>query len=478
MIKKHENNEKRNPMEFFIQEVLIAKQMLEEKKIEMNEVKGYKRIELLKSFISKINQKYRYRLDNSYVFVGSLLIQGDDLTIVSISNNNTGIRLSNEDFVLPLYLKLETLFDEEIATLTIERMINDTISLFSELGDKIIEHYFHTFSLFDFDLNFINVLFNKINTNYLIDYFVKDSCQLRSEKVIMLDSKRDFPTSGIAYNLTNKQSKKLINSITSYLYRQVDIKDLLSKIIQKIKNNTNTSNRSFFIETGIGDNFEDSIQKRTITLFKKLSFDEQVLFISSLEQEFYSFEDPQVLSFLLSDLFCVLQNNKRFKKRKEALLTDDAFINSLVTCSAFILISKKDDIIHTFTFEGIEKQLFHFLFIGNKEKVQFLLFDKLKSMLSKGFTYLRLDNFLLLQLLLSDKIVIGFEDNFINFLKSNLNFISICDNEIYIENPIQTENDWLFGTGSIRKGTEIILNKIRTDSQILSVMEDDSNNYL
>lgn len=235
MIKKHENNEKRNPMEFFIQEVLIAKQMLEEKKIEMNEVKGYKRIELLKSFISKINQKYRYRLDNSYVFVGSLLIQGDDLTIVSISNNNTGIRLSNEDFVLPLYSKLETLFDEEIATLTIERMINDTISLFSELGDKIIEHYFHTFSLFDFDLNFINVLFNKINTNYLIDYFVKDSCQLRSEKVIMLDSKRDFPTSGIAYNLTNKQSKKLIKSITSYLYRQVDIKDLLSKIIQKIK---------------------------------------------------------------------------------------------------------------------------------------------------------------------------------------------------------------------------------------------------
>lgn len=478
MIKKHENNEKRNPMEFFIQEVLIAKQMLEEKKIEMNEVKGYKRIELLKLFISKINQKYRYRLDNSYVFVGSLLIQGDDLTIVSISNNNTGIRLSNEDFVLPLYLKLETLFDEEITALTIERMIDDAVSLFSELGDEIIEHYFHTFSLFDFDINFINVLFNKINTNYLIDYFVKDSYQLRSEKVIMLDREKDFPTSGIAYNSTNKQSKKLIKSITSYLSRQVDIKDLLSKIIQKIKNNTNTSNRSFFIKTGIDHNFEDSIQKRTITLFKKLSFDEQVLFISSLEQEFYNFEDPQVLSFFISDLFVILQNNKRFKKRKKVLLTDNAFINSLVTCSAFILISKKDDIIHNFIFEGIEDKLFHFLFIDNKEKVQFLLFDKLKSMLSKGFNYLRLDNFLLIQLLLSDKIVIGFEDNFINFLKSNLNFISICDNEIYIENPIQIENDWLFGTGSIRKGTEIILNKIRTDVQISSVMKDDSDNYL
>ena len=169
MIKKHENKEGKNPMDFFIQEVLIAKKMLEEKKIEAEKIDGYKRIDALKLLASMVDKNY-YRFKNTYVFVGALLIKGNNVKIVSILNN-TEIKLIKRDFVLPLYLKLETLFNEEITTLTIERMFEETVSLFSELEDKIVNYYFHAFSLFDFDIDFINVLFSKIETNYLIDYF-------------------------------------------------------------------------------------------------------------------------------------------------------------------------------------------------------------------------------------------------------------------------------------------------------------------
>lgn len=169
MIKKHENKEGKNPMDFFIQEVLIAKKMLEEKKIEAEKIDGYKRIDALKLLASMVDKNY-YRFKNTYVFVGALLIKGNNVKIVSILNN-TEIKLIKGDFVLPLYLKLETLFNEEITTLTIERMFEETVSLFSELEDKIVNYYFHAFSLFDFDIDFINVLFSKIETNYLIDYF-------------------------------------------------------------------------------------------------------------------------------------------------------------------------------------------------------------------------------------------------------------------------------------------------------------------
>lgn len=258
--------------------------------------------------------------------------------------------------------------------------------------------------------------------------------------------------------------------------KQVDINDLLFEVIETIKHNSLASNISFFADPRMVNDFENSIQQRTISLFEKLSFDEQVLFISNLEQEFYSFEDPQVLSFLLSDLFCILQNNKRFEERKESLLANNAFIDSLVTCSAVLLLYKEGDVLCCFDTKSITEQLFRFLFIDNKEKAQVLLFEKLKSILTKGFDHIYLDNnFLLYQLLLSDNIVIGFEDNFINFLKNNLNFISIYDDERYlfdygeeefVDTECAIENDWLLGYGFIQKSTQIILNKIRTDSEI------------
>ena len=178
MIKKHENKEGKNPIVFFIQEATFAQKVLKEKKIEIDKVNGYKRIEALKLLTSQMNQKYRNRMIDSYVFVGSLFVNRNDVKIVSISNNNAGIKLSDGDLVVPLYLKLETLFDKEITDLKLEQMIEDTVSLFSELEDKIIEHYFHSFSLFDFDLDFINALFSEIKINYLIDYFVKDNLEL------------------------------------------------------------------------------------------------------------------------------------------------------------------------------------------------------------------------------------------------------------------------------------------------------------
>lgn len=469
MIKKHENKEGKNPMDFFIQEVLIAKKMLEEKKIEAEKIDGYKRIDALKLLASMVDKNY-YRFKNTYVFVGALLIKDNNVKIVSILNN-TEIKLIKGDFVVPLYLKLETLFNEEIITLTIERMFEETVSLFSELEDKIVNYYFHTFSLFDFDIDFINVLFSKIETNYLIDYFFKNNDELVSKKVIELDGKKDLqkPKPPTAYNLKTKQSKKIIDSITSFLSKQVDINCLLFQVIQKIKYNNFSLNRSFFTDPTIVEDFECSIQQRIIALFEKLSFDEQVLFISNLEQEFYSFEEPKVLSFLLSDLFIILQNNKRFEERKESLLANNAFIDSLVTCSAVILCSKENELITCFETKSIAEQLFRFLFIDNKEKAQVLLFEKLESILFKGFNQIYLDNFLLYQLLLSDDIVLGFEDNFIDFLKNNLNFISIHDDEDD-GSSICTKNNWLLSSGTIRKSTEIILNKIRTDSDISSAI--------
>lgn len=259
--------------------------------------------------------------------------------------------------------------------------------------------------------------------------------------------------------------------------KQVDINNLLSEIIQTIKQNSLATNISFWAEPSRVNDFENSIQRRTISLFEKLSFDEQVLFISNLEQEFYSFEDPQVLSFLLADLFFILQKNKKFEERKESLLANNAFIDSLVTCSAVILLYQENDALCYFDTKSIDEQLFRFLFIDNKEKIQVLLFDKLKSILTKGFDRIYLDNnFFLYQLLLSDTIVVGFEDNFINFLKNNLKFISIYDDERYLYGDEESincansdygvKNDWLLGCGSIQKPTHIILNKIRTDSEI------------
>ena len=414
------------------------------------------------------------------VFVGSLFVNRNDVKIVSISNNNAGIKLSDGDLVVPLYLKLETLFDKEITDLKLEQMIEDTVSLFSELEDKIIEHYFHSFSLFDFDLDFINALFSEIKINYLIDYFVKDNLELESEKVIKLDGKKDLPSFGIVIHLTNNQSKNIINSIISYLLKQVDTNCLLSQIIQKIKNNSSNHNRSFFNNSSDVDNWGNSIRKRTITLFEKLSFDEQVLFISKLEKEFYLFENPQVLSFLMSDLFHILEKNKRFKKRKESLLADNDFIDSLITCSAVILLSKQNDVIHRFAnLKNNNKELFRFLFVDNQENAQVLLFNKLKSILSKGFNCVYLDNFLLFQLLLSDNIVVGFEDNFIHFLNENLNLLSIYDDDTlssddyYYEYSMFEESDWMLGSSSIKKAIEAILNKIRTDAGVSSVLKDE-----
>lgn len=202
MIKKHENKEGKNPMDFFIQEVLIAKKMLEEKKIEAEKIDGYKRIDALKLLTSMVDKNY-YRFKNTYVFIGTLLIKDNNVKIVSILNN-TEIKLIKGDFVVPLYLKLETLFNEEIITLTIERMFEETVSLFSELEDKIVNYYFHTFSLFDFDIDFINVLFSKIETNYLIDYFFKNNDELVSKKVIELDGKKRLAETETSYSLQFK----------------------------------------------------------------------------------------------------------------------------------------------------------------------------------------------------------------------------------------------------------------------------------
>ena len=131
MIKKHENKEGKNPMDLFIQEVTFVQKVIKEKKIETNKVNGYKRIDELKLLTSMID-KDSYRFKNSYVFVGALLIKDNNVNIVSILNN-TEIKLIKGDYVIPLYLKLERLFNEEITTLTIECMIEDTVSLFSEL---------------------------------------------------------------------------------------------------------------------------------------------------------------------------------------------------------------------------------------------------------------------------------------------------------------------------------------------------------
>ena len=96
------------------------------------------------------------------------------------------------------------------------------------------------------------------------------------------------------------------------------------------------------------------------------------------------------------------------------------------------------------------------------------MFEKLESILFKGFNQVYLDNFLLYQLLLSEDIVLGFVDNFIDFLKNNLNFISIHDEDD--GSSICTKNNCLLSSGTIRKSTEIILNKIRTDSDISSAI--------
>lgn len=78
MIKKHENKEGKNPMDFFIQEVTFVQKVIKEKKIETNKVNGYKRIDELKLLTSMID-KDSYRFKNSYVFVGALLIKDNNV---------------------------------------------------------------------------------------------------------------------------------------------------------------------------------------------------------------------------------------------------------------------------------------------------------------------------------------------------------------------------------------------------------------
>ena len=56
--------------------------------------------------------------------------------------------------------------------------------------------------------------------------------------------------------------------------KQVDINDLLSEVIQTIKHNSLASNISFFADPSMINDFENSIQQKTISLFEELSFDE------------------------------------------------------------------------------------------------------------------------------------------------------------------------------------------------------------
>lgn len=384
---------------------------------------------------------FKHEFDGRYFYSGTLFISKDKVILTKHDKTKPYIDLKPGDLVIPIYLKSESVLGGS-NLMSLSKILDETTEFFSNPNGLTLDNYFYGFTPFNFEISFVESIFQKIENSYLLEYFLKSNEETESSNVLDWDIKRF--TSLIKSNKGYYREvfkdldcpKTISKTITDYLSSEMDSNNLLLKVVEKISKNKLYFNREFYTDDHYTwfhpylDSYFDlpsSLHERTILLFKKLSFDEKVFFISLISTDFNKFKNPQVLSFLISDFFCILKDEKDFKVKEKSLLDSYDFIDSLITSISILLLSKEGDLLSVNCTRNVATEVIPFLFLNDSKKSQTLLFQKMNSLIYYGYNCFNLSNIVLHGLLIRDDIINGFTDKLVEFLQTHINSLTIRD---------------------------------------------------
>lgn len=429
-----------NPITFIIEEIKLASERIKEIGIDL-ELEKLEVISLSKESSSKFKElNFKHQFDGRYFYSGTLFISEDKVILTKHNKTKPYIELNPGNLIIPIYLKSESVLSG-INLMSLSEILDETTEFFSNPNGLTLDNYFYGFTPFKFEISFVKSIFQKIENSYLLEYFLKSNEETESFNVLDWDIERF--TSLISnkgyYREVFKEldcPKTISKTITNYLSSKIDCNDLLLKIVEKISSNKLYFNKAFysndhytFFHPYLDSYFDlpSSLHERTILLFKKLSFDEKVFFISLISADFDKFENPQILSFLISDFFCILKDEKDFKSKEKSLLDSYDFIDSLITSISILLLSKEGDLLSVSYTRNVATEVIPFLFLNDSKKSQTLLFQKMESLIYCDYNCFNLSNIVLHGLLIRDDIINGFSDKLVEFLQININSLIIRD---------------------------------------------------
>lgn len=472
-----------NPITFIIEEIKLATERIKEIGMDLD-LEKLEVISLSKESSSKFKElNLKHQFDGRYFYSGTLFISEDEVILTKHDKTKPYIDLNPDDLIIPIYLKSESVLGGS-NLMSLSKILDETTEFFSNPNGLTLDNYFYGFTPFNFEISFVESIFKKIENSYLLEYFLKSNEETESSNVLDWDIKRF--TSLIKSNKGYYREvfkdldcpKTISKTITDYLSSEMDSNNLLLKVVEKISKNKLYFNRAFYSD----DNYTffhpyldcyfdlpSSLHERTILLFKKLNFDEKVSFISLISADFDKFENPQVLSFLISDFFCILKDEKDFKSKEKSLLDAYDFIDSLITSVSILLLSKEGDLLSVNCTRNVATEVIPFLFLNDSKKSQTLLFQKMNSLIDYGYNCFNLSNIVLHGLLIRDDIINGFTDKLVEFLQTHINSLTIrdcCELEGQYDeysNPVVL--DVMFESNKV-SNYEDLLRPIRKDEKI------------
>lgn len=430
-----------NPITFIIEEIKLATERIKEIGMDLD-LEKLEVISLSNESSLKFQKcNFKHEFDGRYFYSGTLFISGDKVILTEHDKTKPYIDLNPGDLVIPIYLKSESVLGES-NLMSLSRMLDETTEFFSNPNGLTLDNYFYGFTPFKFEISFIESIFQKIGDSYLLEYFLKSNKETKSSNVLDWDIQRF--TSLIKSNKGYYREvfkdldcpKTISKTITDYLSSEIDCNNLLLEVVEKISSNKLYFNKAFysnehyiFFHPYLDAYFDlpSSLHERAILLFKKLDFDEKAFFISLISTDFNKFKNPQVLSFLISDFFCILKDEKDFKAKEKSLLDSYDFIDSLITSISILLLSKKGDLLSVNSTRNVATEVIPFLFLNDSKKSQTLLFQKMNSLIYYGYNCFNLSNIVLHGLLLREDIVNGFTDKLVEFLQTHINLLTIRD---------------------------------------------------
>ena len=426
-----------NPIIFIFEQIKLATERIKEIGIDL-EFEKLEVVSLSKESSSKFKElNFKHQFDGRYFYSGTLFISKDKVILTKHDKTKPYIDLNPGDLIIPIYLKAESVLGGS-GLMSLSKILDETTEFFSTPDGLTLDNYFYGFTPFKFEISIVESIFRKIENSYLLEYFLKSNEETESSTVLDWDIERF--TSLIKSNKGYYREvfkdldcpKTISKTITDYLSYEMDSNNLLLKVVEKISKNKLYFNRAFYTDDEYTSFRSDldlppSLHERTILLFKKLSFDEKVFFISLISADFDKFENPQVLSFLISDFFCILKDEKDFKSKEKSLLDSYDFIDSLITSISILLLSKEGDLLSVTFARNVATEVIPFLFLNDSKKSQDLLFQKMNSLIYCGYNCFNLSNFVLHGLLIRDDIINGFIDKLVELLQTNINSLTIRD---------------------------------------------------
>ena len=425
-----------NPIIFIFEQIKLAIERIKEIGVDL-ELEKLEVISLSKESSSKFKElNFKHQFDRRYFYSGTLFISKDKVILIKHDKTKPYIDLNSGDLIIPIYLKAESVLGGS-GLMSLSKILDETTEFFSSPDGLTLDNYFYGFTPFKFKISFVESIFRKIENSYLLEYFLKSNEETESSTVLDWDIERftSLMSNKGYYREVFKVldcPKTISKTITNYLSSEIDCNNLLLEIVKKISGNKLYFNKAFYSNDKYTSFHPDldlpsSLHERTILLFKKLSFDEKVFFISLISADFDKFENPQVLSFLISDFFCILKDEKDFKSKEKSLLDSYDFIDSLITSISILLLSKEGDLLSVSYTRNVATEVIPFLFLNDSKKSQDLLFQKMNSLIYCGYNCFNLSNFVLHGLLIRDDIINGFIDKLVEFLQTNINSLTIRD---------------------------------------------------